>query len=66
MSETGDLILAQLRKSGYQEIGRQHLLAPTNEAWGRKVLWSHPAFALRSVFARNDREIIRVDLSADE
>ena len=39
-------------------------LEPTNEAWGRKVLWSHPAFALKSVFARNDRELIRVDLSA--
>jgi len=65
-SETGDLILATLSKEGYRELGRQHLLEPTNEAWGRKVLWSHPAFALKSVFARNDREIIRVDLSAPE
>jgi outer membrane protein assembly factor BamB len=66
MSETGDLVLATLKKSGYQELGRQHLLEPTNEAWKRKVLWSHPAFALQSVFARNDREIIRVDLSASK
>ena len=46
-----------------QELGRQHILEPTNEAWRRKVLWSHPAFAQQSVFARNDKEIIRVDLS---
>jgi outer membrane protein assembly factor BamB len=65
MSETGDLILANLDKSGYRELGRQHLLEPTNEAWDRKVLWSHPAFAHQSIFARNDRELIRVDLSAD-
>ena len=66
MGETGDLVLATLKETGYQELGRQHLLEPTNEAWDRKVLWSHPAFALRSVFARNDRELIRVDLSEDK
>ncbi len=61
--ETGDLILADLSAQGYNEIGRQHILEPTNSAWGRKVVWSHPAFAMRSVFARNDKELIRVDLS---
>lgn len=64
--EMGDLILAIFSKDGYRELGRQHILNPTNEAWSRKVLWSHPAFALQSVFARNDREIIRVDLSAKD
>jgi hypothetical protein len=28
------------------------------------TIWSHPAFAMKSVFARNDKEIVRVDLSA--
>ena len=64
-SETGDLILAEISREGYHELGRQHLLEPTNSAWGRRVLWSHPAFAMKSVFARNDKEIIRVDLSDD-
>lgn len=62
-SETGDLILADLSPQGYKEIARRHLLEPTNSAWGRKVVWSHPAFAMKSVFARNDKELIRVDLS---
>ena len=30
---------------------------------GRKVIWSYPAFANRSVYARNDREIICVSLA---
>lgn len=61
--EMGDLILAELSREGYKEVGRRHILKPTNEAWGRKVVWSHPAFACKSVFARNDKELIRVDLS---
>lgn len=59
----GDLILAELSQTGYQEIGRQHILSPTNEAWGRKVVWTHPAFANKSAYARNDKELIRIDLS---
>jgi outer membrane protein assembly factor BamB len=63
-SETGDLIVAKLSREGYKEISRFHVLEPTNEAFGRKVVWSHPAFAQRCVFARNDKEIVCVDLSA--
>jgi hypothetical protein len=39
------------------------LLEPTGDANGRKVLWSHPAFANRRVYARNDKEMICVDLA---
>lgn len=63
-SETGDLILADLSPEGYQEQGRFHVLEPTNEAFGRQVVWSHPAFAEKSLFARNDKELVCVDLSA--
>jgi len=30
------------------------------------VVWSHPAFANKSMFARNDEEIVCVSLAADE
>ena len=30
------------------------------------TIWSHPAFAMKSVFARNDKEIVRVSLAADK
>lgn len=63
LGEMGDLILAELNREGYKELGRQNILAPTNGAWGRKVVWSQPAFASKAIFARNDKEIIRIDLS---
>ena len=63
-NEKGDLIIARLSPRGYEEVSRAHLLDPTNSAGGRKVVWSHPAFADRCVFARNDLEILRVSLAA--
>lgn len=65
-NETGDLILAKLTADGYQEISRFHVLEPTNTAFGRDVVWSHPAFAERCLFARNDKELVCVSLAADE
>lgn len=62
-SETGDLILAELNREQYKELGRQNILSPTNGAWGRKVVWSQPAFADKAIFARNDKEIIRIELA---
>jgi outer membrane protein assembly factor BamB len=62
-NEKGDLIIAKLSPRGYEEISRTHLLAPTGDAAGRAVLWSHPAFANRHVYARNDKEIICADLA---
>ncbi|QDT49455.1 outer membrane biogenesis protein BamB [Symmachiella dynata] len=62
-SETGDLIIAKFSPEGYDEISRFHAIEPTNEAFGRPVVWSHPAFAEKSAFIRNDKEIIRVDLA---
>ena len=46
-SETGDLILASLTPEKYEEHGRFHVLEPTNECFGRAVVWSHPAYAER-------------------
>jgi hypothetical protein len=65
-NEAGDLILAKLSPAGYEELGRMNLVQPTNtmaEPKGRKVVWSHPAFAHRCVFARNDEEIVCVSLA---
>jgi outer membrane protein assembly factor BamB len=63
-SETGDLIIARLSPKGYEEVSRCHLLAPTNPVFGREVVWSHPAFADRCVFARNDKELVCASLAA--
>jgi outer membrane protein assembly factor BamB len=66
MSETGHLILARLTPKGYDEISRAKILEPTGEAFDRPVVWSHPAFANRCVFARNDRELVCVSLAATQ
>ena len=59
-SETGDLILARLSPEKYEELGRTRLLDPTNECFGREVVWSHPAFANGCILVRNDREVVCV------
>lgn len=64
-NEMGDLIIARLSPDGYREISRCHILDPTSVAFGRDVVWSHPAFANRCVFARNDKELVCVSLAAD-
>jgi outer membrane protein assembly factor BamB len=64
-NEKGDLIIARMSPKGYEEICRTHLLEPTGNATGRKVVWSHPAFANRCMYARNDKELICVSLAAE-
>jgi outer membrane protein assembly factor BamB len=64
-NERGELILARLSPQGYEEIDRMALVEPTNRDPGRLVVWSHPAFANRSVYARNDCEIVCVSLEAE-
>ena len=63
-NDQGELVIAKLSPEGYEEIDRANLLEPTHAAGGRKVVWSHPAFAEGRMFARNDKEIICVDLRA--
>jgi outer membrane protein assembly factor BamB len=62
-AETGELILAKLSPKGYEEISRAKILEPTTTTFGRKVVWSHPAFANKCVFARNDKELVCVSLA---
>jgi outer membrane protein assembly factor BamB len=72
-NEKGDLIIARLSPKGYEEIDRTHILDPTGQLGGggrfgpaRKVVWMHPAFAGKTLFARNDREIVAVSLAAQK
>jgi outer membrane protein assembly factor BamB len=62
-NEHGELIIANLTPEGYEEIDRTpQLIEPTNQAFGRRVVWSMPAFANKRMYVRNDRECICVDL----
>lgn len=64
-NEQGDLIVARLSPDGYEELSRAKLVEPTRKVNRRMTIWSHPAFAMKSVFARNDKEIVRVDLAKE-
>jgi hypothetical protein len=68
-NERGDLIVARLTPEGYKEISRANILTPTNTMApppGRRVIWSHPAFANRCCYARNDEEIVCVSLAGQD
>jgi outer membrane protein assembly factor BamB len=65
-NDLGDMILAELSPKGYKEIDRAHILEPIHKAYGRMVVWSHPAFAQRCVFARNDKEMVCLSLEDDK
>jgi outer membrane protein assembly factor BamB len=56
-AETGELVIAKLSPTKYEEVSRVKLVDRTGAAFGRKVVWSHPAFANKCIFVRNDKEL---------
>jgi outer membrane protein assembly factor BamB len=66
-NERGELIIATLSPAGFHEISRAKLIDPTTPQLGQRggVCWSHPAYANKHVFARNDQELVCADLSGD-
>ncbi len=73
-NETGELIIARFTPAGYEEVDRTRLLEPTTRTRGgasgrwddRTVLWAHPAFANQHVVVRNDAEVVRLSLAAED
>jgi outer membrane protein assembly factor BamB len=63
-NDSGELIIANITREGYEEVDRAKVIEPTNNAFGRDVVWSMPAFANRHAYIRNDEECICVDLEA--
>jgi outer membrane protein assembly factor BamB len=62
-NDNGELIIAKLHPKAYEELARARILEPTQKDGKRKVLWSHPAYSNQAMFWRNDKELVRVDLS---
>ncbi len=65
-NERGQLLITELSPSGYKEISRSQLIEPTRGQLGQRggVCWSHPAFAYKHVFARNDESLVAASLEA--
>ena len=64
-TEKGELVIGSLSPSGFQSLSRTKLIDPTTFLPRRNdnILWSHPAYADRHIFVRNDKQLISVDLS---
>lgn len=62
-NDQGELIIANLSPRGYEELSRAKVIEPTHRDARRPVVWCHPAFANRSVYWRNDQELVCVDAS---
>lgn len=69
LNEQGELMIGKLTRDGLEVTSRETILTPDQmRTPNRKggVCWSHPAFANRCVFLRNDRELICIDLAAQK
>jgi hypothetical protein len=66
-NDRGELIIAELSPQGFHELSRAKLIDPTTEQLRRRdgVCWSHPAYAHRHVFARNDKELVCASLATE-
>ena len=63
-TEKGDLVIAKLSPAGYEEIDRAHVIEPDGaDMRQRKIVWSHPAYARKCCFVRNDSDIICISLA---
>lgn len=61
-NEKGELVIAKLSPKGVEVIDRTKVIEPTNNAFGRQVVWCAPAFAGTRMYVRNDNECICVEL----
>jgi len=69
-NERGELIISKLSPQGYHEISRTKIIKPTLGQLNQKnrggVCWSHPAYAYKRIYIRNDEELLCLDLSQKE
>jgi outer membrane protein assembly factor BamB len=65
-NERGELLFGGVSPEGFEEFSRAKLIEPTSDQLNQRdgVCWSHPAFANRHVYARNDRELVSASLAA--
>jgi outer membrane protein assembly factor BamB len=63
-NDAGELFLAEMTPKGHKIVTRAKIIEPLEKARGRTVVWSHPAFARKCVFVRNDKEMVCVSLAS--
>lgn len=66
-TEKGEIVIARLTPRGFERISSAQFIAPETALRQRNhpIAWSHPAYAHRSLFARNDSQLVCISLAAD-
>lgn len=66
-TERGEIVIARLTPRGLERVSSAKFLTPQTKLRGRDYLiaWSHPAYAHRSLFARNDSHLVCISLAAE-
>jgi outer membrane protein assembly factor BamB len=64
-NERGELLITKLSPEGLTILDRAPLIQPTTVQLRQRggVCWSHPAFAEKSIFVRNDKELVKASLA---
>ena len=64
-NERGELLITKLSPKGLTILDRCKLIEPTSIQLPQRggVCWSHPAFAEKSIFIRNDVKLVRASLA---
>jgi outer membrane protein assembly factor BamB len=68
-NDRGELVIGKVSPKEFTELSRTQLIKPTSLPGNRRELsavnWSHPAYANRHIFARNDEEVICASLERE-
>lgn len=68
-NDRGELIIVKPSKDGYEEVSRTTIIKPTSNPGNRRQLgavnWTHPAYANRHIYIRNDEEIVAASMAID-
>ncbi len=62
-NEKGELVIAKLSPQGVEIVDRAKVIDPSNNAFGRDIVWCAPAFAGTRMYVRNDNECVCIELS---
>ncbi len=65
-TEKGEIVIARLTPRGFERVSSARFLTAETALRGRDhpIAWSHPAYAHRSLFARNDSQLVCIPLAA--
>jgi outer membrane protein assembly factor BamB len=65
-TEKGEIVIARLTPRGFERLSNARFIVAETKLRGREhpIAWSHPAYAHRSLFARNDSQLVCISLAA--